>query len=84
MAIPAIKLEHRITWGNIISVLTTLVLSAITLGVFLNQTTQARSDVAAVQSDVKQLQDFRFSDNSRMVRVETLLEQILDEVKTRP
>lgn len=79
--VPKVTLERRLTVGNIVTIATLLITMGITWGVFSTQASQMTDDVAAVRTAVKVLEDARYSDNSRMVRVETLLEQILDAVK---
>jgi len=77
---PVVTLERKLTIGGIITIATVILTTGITWGVFTTQAAQMSYDVAAVRTAVKVLEDARYADNSRMVRVETLLEQILEAV----
>lgn len=76
-----IPLERKITWGGILTIATIILTAGINWGVSQSQAEQAGKEITAVKADVQELKNARFSDNSRMVRVETLLEEILEEVK---
>lgn len=76
-----VALEQKITIGNLLSVATVLVTIGITWGIVTTQAEQTSKEVSSVKSDVEDLKRFRFDDNSRMVRVETLLNEILNEVR---
>ncbi len=80
----AIPLDRVITFGNLLSVATVLVTVAITWATLKAEASQTRTDVMTLQSDIVIIKNDRFSDNSRMVRVETLLETILNEVRAKP
>lgn len=76
-----VPLERKITWGGILTIATILVTAGINWGVSQSQAEQAQSEIAVVKADVQLLKDARFTDHGRMTRVETLLEEILEEVK---
>lgn len=78
-----ILLERKLTWGGILTIATILLTAGINWGVAQTAAATTAADVAAVKADVETLKDARFHDNTRMVRMETLLNEILDEVKSR-
>jgi hypothetical protein len=93
----AVTLEQKLTYGGLLTIATVLVTAGINWGLMTSQANSTSAevavmkanaastvDLAAVKSDVEELKRYRFDDNSRMVRVETLLQQILSEVKTTP
>lgn len=84
MNLPPITRENKITVGNIFQIAALILTMGITWGVFTTQVNQAREDVAGIRVDIDTLKQHRFDDNSRMVRVETLLHEILREVRTAP
>lgn len=76
-----VALEQKITFGGLLTIATVLVTIGITWGIVTTQAEQTSREVAAVKSDVEDLQATQYDNNSRMVRMETLLTQILNEVK---
>jgi hypothetical protein len=90
-----VTLEQKLTYGGLLTIATVLVTAGINWGLMTSQAnstsaevallkanTASATDLAAVKADVEDLKRFRFDDNSRMVRVETLLQEILSEVRT--
>ena len=76
-----IPLERKITWGGILTILTIFATAGMNWGISTSQAEQTQAEVSAIKSDVQALKDARYSDNGRMVRVETLLEEILKEIR---
>jgi hypothetical protein len=76
-----VALEQKITFGGLLTIATVLVTIGITWGIVTTQAEQTSREVAGVKSDVEDLKGFRYDDNTRMVRVETLLNEILNEVR---
>lgn len=78
-----VVLERKLTWGGLLTIATILVTAGINWGISQAAATRASEEIVKIKSDVEDIKAGRFSDNSRMVRVETLLEEILEEVKAR-
>lgn len=78
-----VVLERKLTWGGLLTIATILVTAGINWGISQAASTRASEEIVAIKSDVEDIKAGRFSDNSRMVRVETLLGEILEEVKAR-
>jgi hypothetical protein len=76
-----IPLERKMTYGGILTIVTILVTAGMNWGISQTQAEQARAELAVVKTDIQSLKDARFTDNGRMTRVETLLQEILEEVK---
>lgn len=78
-----IPLERKMTYGGILTIATILLTAGMNWGISQTQAEQSRQELAVVKRDVQDLIDARFHDNGRMTRVETLLQEILEEVKSR-
>jgi hypothetical protein len=79
----SIVLERRITWGGLLTIATILVTAGINWGIASKAAEATATEVALVKGDVEALKNARFQDNTRMVRIETLVTEILEEVKAR-
>lgn len=87
-----VPLEQKITWGGLLTIATVVLTAGINWGVSTTKADQTSAevvllrqdtaaDIAAVKGDVEDLKRARYDDNTRMVRVETLLNEILNEVR---
>lgn len=76
----AMKLDQK-TFMGLWPVIVASVAIAITWGSMQSQAGQTRDDIASFKVQIEEIKTHRFADNSRMVRMETLLEQILNEIK---
>ena len=76
-----VMLERKLTWGGLLTIATILVTAGITWGVSQQTTSGMAETITEVKADVATLKNARYDDNTRMVRMETLLGEILEEVK---